>query len=144
MKNLGQTGQERTVRHITSTWYMPFARQLHILYPNGLLHAIVTVATPIDDRSSQVVQFCVRNDTEEQAPAEGIIAFDRQVTEEDRLVLETTEYDVPLRLDSGREFHMPSDRPGIVMRKRLLALLHEHGEDEVSKQYSPNVAEAAE
>jgi hypothetical protein len=27
--------------------------------------------------------------------------------------------------------HMPSDRPGILMRKRLLALLQEHGETEV-------------
>ena len=26
---------------------------------------------------------------------------------------------------------MPSDRPGLIMRKRLLALLAEHGETEV-------------
>lgn len=144
MKNLGLEGQDRTVRHLTSTWYMPFARQLHIRYPNGLLHAIVTVATPIDDGSSQVVQFCVRSDTEEQAPAADIIAFDRQVTAEDRGVLESTEADVPLRLDSGREFHMPSDRPGIIMRKRLLALLEAHGEQEVSRQYGAKLMEAAE
>ena len=29
------------------------------------------------------------------------------------------------------EMHMPSDRPGMIMRKRLLALLQEHGEREV-------------
>jgi hypothetical protein len=27
--------------------------------------------------------------------------------------------------------HMPSDRPGIIMRKHLLALLEAHGETEV-------------
>jgi hypothetical protein len=27
--------------------------------------------------------------------------------------------------------HMPSDRPGMIMRKRLLALLNEYGETEV-------------
>jgi len=144
MKNLGQEGQARTVRHITSTWYLPFARQTHIRYPNGLIHAIVTIATPVDDRTSQVVQFCVRNDTEEQAKAEDIIAFDRQVTEEDRQVLESTEFDVPLRIDTGREFHMPSDRPGILMRKQILALLHEHGEDDVTLYQKDRMAEAAE
>lgn len=143
MKNLGLAGQTRTVRHLTSTWYMPFARQLHIRYPNGLIHAIVTVATPIDDRSSMTVQFCVRSDTEADVSAESIIAFDRQVTEEDRLILESTDYDVPLRLDSGREFHMPSDRPGIVMRKRLLKLLDDHGESEATGAPAPRL-EAAE
>jgi hypothetical protein len=29
--------------------------------------------------------------------------------------------------------HMPSDRPGLIMRKRLLALLAEHGEAEVPR-----------
>jgi hypothetical protein len=31
------------------------------------------------------------------------------------------------------EKHMPSDRPGMLMRKRLLDLLHEHDEEEVPK-----------
>jgi hypothetical protein len=30
------------------------------------------------------------------------------------------------------ESHMPSDRPGMLMRKRLFALLREHGEEEIS------------
>jgi hypothetical protein len=29
--------------------------------------------------------------------------------------------------------HMPSDRPGLLMRKRLLALLEEHGEHEIPR-----------
>jgi hypothetical protein len=32
--------------------------------------------------------------------------------------------------------HMPSDRPGMLMRKRLLALLEEHGENEVPRSGS--------
>lgn len=36
--------------------------------------------TPIDDKSSQIVQFCLRNHTEEQTKAANAIAFDRQVT----------------------------------------------------------------
>ena len=36
--------------------------------------------TPIDDKSSQIIQFCLRNHTEEQTKAANAIAFDRQVT----------------------------------------------------------------
>ena len=31
------------------------------------------------------------------------------------------------------EMHMPSDRPGMIMRRRLHALLEEHGEQEIAK-----------
>jgi hypothetical protein len=107
---------------------MPFARTLKIQYPNGLEHVIFTAYTPIDDQQSQVVQFCLRNDTEADAKAADIIAFDRQVTSEDRVILEGTDYDAPLTL--AEEQHMASDRPGILMRHRLAKLLRDHGEVE--------------
>lgn len=122
-KNL-QMVEAVTVRTMNSNWYMPFTRTLKITYPNGLVHLIFTSATPISDRASQVVQFCLRNDTEADAKAEDIIAFDRQVTLEDREVLESTDYDVPLALTA--EQHMPSDQPGVVMRKKLATLLKNH------------------
>ena len=126
-KNLGIEG-EKTIRTNTRTWYMPFARTLKIQYPNGLEHLIFTAYTPIDDQHSQVVQFCLRNDTEADAKAADIIAFDRQVTSEDRVILEGTDYDAPLTL--VEEQHMASDRPGILMRHRLARLLKDHGETE--------------
>ncbi|MGG5889021.1 hypothetical protein ACLF3G_17930 [Falsiroseomonas sp. HC035] len=43
-----------------------------------------------------ICQWVLRNDTEADSPAEKVIAFDRAVTTEDRGVLETTTYDVPL------------------------------------------------
>ncbi|GAB4372898.1 MAG: molybdenum cofactor-independent xanthine hydroxylase subunit HpxD [Elainellaceae cyanobacterium] len=122
-KNLGIQA-EKTIRTNERRWFMPFARTLKIHYPNGLIHLIFTAATPIDDRTSQLVQFCLRNDTEADAKAEDVIAFDRVVTQEDKVVLETTDYDVPLEI--SREQHMPSDKPGIVMRRRLAALLKAH------------------
>lgn len=126
-KNL-QIAEAVTVRTMDSNWYMPFTRTLKITYPNGLIHLIFTAATPVSDRTSQIVQFCVRNDTEADAPAADIIAFDRQVTAEDRAVLESTDFDVPLDLKA--EQHMPSDQPGIVMRRQLAALLRQHHEIE--------------
>ncbi|MGB5967714.1 MAG: hypothetical protein WBG70_05225, partial [Spirulinaceae cyanobacterium] len=49
------------------------------------------------------------------------IAFDRAVTLEDKAILETTDYNVPL--DLKLEQHMMSDKPGILMRQKLKALL---------------------
>ena len=121
---------DQTVRHMRNKWYMPFIRKLHITYPNGLVHAIVTCATPIDDASIQVCQWAYRNDTEADAPAADVVAFDRQVTGEDKGVLATTDWDAPLDLASGEEKHMPSDQPGMMMRKMLIELLKEHGESE--------------
>jgi Vanillate O-demethylase oxygenase C-terminal domain len=97
-----------------------------------LVHLIFTAYTPIDDQSTQLVQFCLRNDTEADAKAAEIIAFDRQVTQEDQAVLETTDYDAPLSL--LEEQHMASDKPGILMRQRLAALLKAHGEVEQRRQ----------
>ncbi len=52
------------------------------------------------------------------------------MTNEDRLVLEATEFDSPLNAASGEEFHMPSDKPSLIMRRHLTALLAKHGEAE--------------
>jgi hypothetical protein len=120
-------------------WYMPFTRKLRITYPNGLVHSIVTAATPIDDRSSQIVQFCFRNDSEAEARAEDVIAFDRQVTLEDRAILESTDHDVPLN-QVDIECNMASDRPGILMRRRLLEFLERCGETEAPTGGHSNAA----
>ena len=116
---------DTTVRHMRGRWYAPFLRKLRITYPNGLSHSIVTCATPIDDGSSMVVQFVFRNDTEEQARAADVIAFDRVVTDEDRDILESTDFDVPLD-QTGIEMNMPSDRPGVLMRRMLATMIANH------------------
>ncbi|MCA6595345.1 MAG: aromatic ring-hydroxylating dioxygenase subunit alpha [Pseudanabaena sp. M158S2SP1A06QC] len=110
-----------THRKLEMDWFMPFTCKLRINYPNGLVHIVVNTATPIDDNSSQIVQFCMRNDTEEQTKTTDVIAFDRQVTLEDKAVLESTDYDVPL--DTKFEQHMMTDRPGLVMRRKLAAMI---------------------
>ncbi|MFQ3613802.1 MAG: aromatic ring-hydroxylating dioxygenase subunit alpha [Cyanobacteriota bacterium] len=118
-KNLG-IHADKTTRHAHSIWYLPFARKTKITYPSGVIHILFTVATPIDDQHSQIVQFVLRNDTEYDAPAANVIAFDRQVTLEDKQVLETTDPDTPL--DIHQEEHLFTDKPGILMRRKLAAL----------------------
>ena len=121
-KKVLRIDSDTTVRSMRARWYLPFTRKLQITYPNGVVHSIVTAGAPIDDKSIMVVQFCYRSDTEAEAKAADIIAFDRQVTAEDRGILETTEYDVPLD-QTGREMNMPSDRPGVLMRRMLQAAI---------------------
>lgn len=121
-----ESGQ--TTRLLEMEWFMPFTCKLRINYPNGLAHVIVNTATPIDDRTSQIVQFCLRNDTDAEVLAADVVAFDRQVTLEDKAILETTNYDVPL--DLTQELHMLTDKPGIVMRRKIVSLLKAHGETE--------------
>ena len=117
-----------TFRTLAMDWFMPFTIKLKITYPNGLEHIVVNTMTPISDRASQMVQFCLRNDTEANTPAQDVIAFDRAVTLEDKHILESTDYDVPLM--PSREEHMFTDRPGIMIRKKVAALLKAHGEIE--------------
>jgi hypothetical protein len=53
---------------------------------------------------------------------------------EDREILESTDPDAIVDMNRKIEKHMPSDRPGMLMRKRLLELLHSHNEEEQPKE----------
>ena len=119
-----------TLRTTRSNYYLPFARCLSITYPHGLTHAIVTIATPINDDNCMILQWAYRNDTEEQVPSEAVLAMDRQITIEDRAILESCDSDVPLAIRNREEANMASDRPGLVMRELLVDLLEKHGETE--------------
>jgi len=119
-----------TVRNNTGIWWMPFCRKLRMKYPTGLVHTIITAATPINDYTSQIVQIAYRNDTEAEAKAADIIAFDRAVVTEDRDILESTTFDTPIDLQRREEMHMASDAPGLLMRRQLLAKMTVAGEEE--------------
>ena len=127
--------ESNTTRILKMSWYLPFTCKLDIQYTNGLHHIVVNTMTPITDFSSQMVQFCLRSDTEKDSPHSDVIKFDRAVTLEDKAILESTDYDVPL--DTSLEKHLFTDKPGILMRKQILNLLHAHGEEEVMKNTLP-------
>jgi phenylpropionate dioxygenase-like ring-hydroxylating dioxygenase large terminal subunit len=121
-----------TQRHMRNAWYLPFCRRLDIEYPSGLRHIIFTCATPIDDGSMQLLQFLYRNDTEADCSARDLIDWDSQVIAEDRAILEAGEPNVSIDLSRRVEMHMPSDRPGIIMRRRLFELFNQYGEGEIT------------
>lgn len=125
------TDAPTTKRHMKNKWYMPFCRRLDIEYPSGLRHIILNSATPIDDDHIQVVQWLYRNDTEADCPAQQLIDWDYKITREDKDIIESTDADTPVNMSRRAEAHMVSDKPGMIMRKRLMALLEENGETEV-------------
>ncbi len=122
-----------TTRTMQNHWYLPFCRRLDMQYPSGIRHIIINSATPIDDGQIQMVQLLYRNDTEADCPAEMLIAWDAAIIAEDREILESTDCDATLDVSLKLEAHMPSDRPGLIMRRRLLELLAAHGETEVRR-----------
>jgi phenylpropionate dioxygenase-like ring-hydroxylating dioxygenase large terminal subunit len=127
------TSDPITTRHMRNAWFMPFCRTLDIEYPSGLRHIIFNSATPINDGSIQLVQILFRNDREEDCSTQELIDWDAAIIAEDREILESTDPDAIVDMDRKIEMHMPSDRPGMLMRKRLLALLAAHGEAEIAR-----------
>jgi phenylpropionate dioxygenase-like ring-hydroxylating dioxygenase large terminal subunit len=127
------TTEPVTTRHMRNVWFMPFCRTLDMEYPSGLRHIIFNSATPIDDGAIQLVQILFRNDREEDCATQELIDWDAAIIAEDREILESTDPDAIVDMERKIEMHMPSDRPGIIMRKRLNALLVEHGEVEVPR-----------
>jgi phenylpropionate dioxygenase-like ring-hydroxylating dioxygenase large terminal subunit len=125
------TTDATTTRHFRHNWYLPFSRRLDIEYPSGIRHIIFTFATPIDDGALQLIQFLYRNDTEADCPAELLNAWDAQVVSEDRAMLESVDPDATVDVSRRIEEHMPTDRPGLIMRTRLLDMLRANGEGEV-------------
>jgi phenylpropionate dioxygenase-like ring-hydroxylating dioxygenase large terminal subunit len=127
------TNAPTTKRHMRNKWYMPFCRRLDMEYPSGLRHIIINSATPIDDGSIKLAQILYRNDREEDCSAQELIAWDAVILEEDRAMLEATDPDAIIDMNRKVESHMPSDRPGMLMRRRLLELLRQNGEEEVTR-----------
>jgi dTDP-4-dehydrorhamnose 3,5-epimerase-like enzyme len=80
-----------------------------------------------------LVQWLYRNDTEEQCSTQELIDWDAAITAEDRDILEATDYDACIDTTRRMEFHMTSDKPGLVIRRQLMDLLSAHGEVEVHR-----------
>lgn len=120
-----------TRRHMRNHWFMPFCRRLDMEYPSGLRHIIFNCATPMEDGKIQLIQWLYRNDTEADCSTQELIDWDAAITAEDKEILEATDPDACIDIGRRIEAHMPSDRGGLIMRKRLLDLFQQHGEGEI-------------
>ena len=130
---MARSSSSTTTRTMQNHWYMPFCRRMDMQYPSGIRHVIINCATPIADGRIQLTQLLYRNDTEQDCPADTLIAWDAAIIAEDRDILESTDPDAILDVSLRLEGHMPSDRPGLIMRRRLLELLAANGEPEIRR-----------
>jgi phenylpropionate dioxygenase-like ring-hydroxylating dioxygenase large terminal subunit len=110
-----------TVRNTRNHLYGPFLMLNRITYPDGVVHLMVKACTPATATTTHQLQMVVRNDAEEQRPAADIIAFDSQVWEEDKAVLEHcwTDY----RLDLVDNVHLKTDKASIEYRRWVAELV---------------------
>mgnify|MGYP005753676095 FL=1 len=123
-----------TTRHMRNAYFLPFSRRLDIEYPSGIRHVIINCFTPVDDGQIQLCQWLFRNDTEADCPAQMLIDFDEEITREDKDILESTDPDAVIDTRRrGIEYSMESDRPGMLIRKKLMELLARHGEHEIHR-----------
>lgn len=114
----GRPGEdEPTVRTTTSTVHGPLLAIITITYPDGLVHVMLKACTPVDDFETLQLQTILRNDHESVRPPGDVIAFDAQVWEEDKAVLEPAHHD--FFLDLTANVHIKVDRPSIEYRRLL-------------------------
>lgn len=137
-RRISGVAEPLTTRHMRNAYFLPFSRRLDIEYPSGIRHIIINCFTPIDDAHIQLCQWLFRNDREQDCPAQLLIEFDAEITREDKDILESTDPDAVVDTRRrGVEFSMESDRPGMLIRKRLMELLAAHGESEIHRGTLP-------
>jgi phenylpropionate dioxygenase-like ring-hydroxylating dioxygenase large terminal subunit len=137
------TTEPITHRHLVNRYYLPFCRRFGCSYPaSGVAHIIYNCATPIDDDRMMLVQWLYRNDSEEACSTQSLIEWDAAITAEDREILEATDPDACVDTTRKAEFHMASDKPGLVIRKQILELLRAHGEEEIHRGTLPATLKA--
>lgn len=117
--------QETTLinRRITE-WHAPFGVVLAMSWPNGLRHHIVSFVVPKDNQTTQFIRFYFRNNVVSEQTDQEVINLDRQLTNQDRQILESIDFDSPL--DVTTECSMAIDKPILMMRRKLAQLLAEN------------------
>ncbi len=78
-----------------------------------------------------LVQRLYGSDSEADCATQELIDWDDAITREDGEILGATDPGVCIDTRRRVEFHMRSDKPGLIIRQQLLALLQAHGEEEV-------------
>ena len=116
----GALGHGDTVVTVNRTvqWLAPFGISLELDWSHGLWQRIVQYAVPIDEQSCIVNRFYLRNDSETDVSTAQLLDFERNLIDQDRLILESMDpVEGPYR-DRG-EHLMDADRPIALMRRRL-------------------------
>ena len=109
-------------RHMSTGFHLPLTVRSTIRYEDGLEHVLLLCSTPIDDARSYFTFVVWRNDDFSVDPQD-VIAFDRAIGEEDRIMLEQVKGTLPL----GRTdlVSVQSDKASVEWRRQLVAFLRD-------------------
>ncbi len=107
-------------RHMSTGFHLPFIVRSTIRYADGLEHILLLCSTPVDDTNSLFTFVVWRND-DFDTDAEEIIAFDRAIGAEDKVMLEQIPGTLPL--DRVGLANVQSDKPSVEWRRRLVDLI---------------------
>lgn len=116
------SGQTDAVLHrkMSSGFALPFAVRSTIHYETGLQHILLLLTTPLDDVNCYFTFVVWRND-DFSVSAEEVIAFDRMIGAEDRVMLER----IPGVLPLGQTgvVSVQSDKGSVEWRRQFATLL---------------------
>src|SRR5436190_7672831 len=107
-------------RTMTTGFNLPFMSRSTIRYETGLEHILLLCTTPIDDVTSYFTFVVWRND-DFSIPADEVVAFDRAIGAEDKMMLERVPGVLPL--DLMATVSVQADKPSVEWRRRLIELL---------------------
>jgi phenylpropionate dioxygenase-like ring-hydroxylating dioxygenase large terminal subunit len=115
------SGMERLKVQRTVRWIAPLGLTLDLDWPNGKKQTIALFATPKDASSCTILRFYWRNDSEADIKADDVIAFERELIDQDRYILEA----MPKGLDPwpAEELLIEADQPIAKMRQLLQKFL---------------------
>jgi hypothetical protein len=118
---MGITDETLRFERITEVELLDMMHTRILLAYNGLApdYCFYGSATPLDDNRSLYVRVSALAGTPEEQPYDMFWDFSRRVTEEDKVVLESTDPDFPLEATS--EVHLRADRTTLEYRRLLAA-----------------------
>ena len=121
----GQQG-DTVSRAMSTGFHLPFTVRSTIAYESGLNHIILLLTTPIDDLNSYFTFVVWRND-DFSVSTEEVIAFDRMVGAEDKVMLEKVSGSLPLTRRTLASTQ--ADRPSTAWRHQFTRMLDLSGKE---------------
>jgi len=115
------SGQAAAVVHraMTTGFHLPLSVRSTIRYDTGLEHVLLLCSTPVDDDTA-LFTFVVWRNGDHTVPAEEVIAFDRAIGAEDKVMLERVPGHLPLT--ASGTVSTQADRASVEWRRRLAAM----------------------
>ena len=107
-------------RHMTTGFTLPLTVRSTIRYEDGLEHILLLCSTPLDDERSYFTFVVWRND-DFAVDGQEVIAFDRAIGEEDRIMLEQVPGTLPL--EQTGLVSVQADKGSVEWRRRFVEFL---------------------